>query len=160
MFSCYTGLAYIDAQKLTLDNIVTEGKTQFIKIYREKTSGKAIIYLFDKAKAILKKYEGEKYLLPRMTNQRLNAYLKEIADLSGVKKAITFHMARHTFATTILLSNNVPIEVVSKALGHTDISTTQLYAKIRDKMVAESMSGVEQKLKDLSNSKSDKHKAK
>lgn len=143
LFSCYTGLSYTDTQSLTKDNIIKEDNTEFIRTFRGKTKEKAIIYLFSKAKDILIKYN---YTLPKLSNQRLNSYLKEIADISGVKKQLTFHMARHTFATTVLLLNNVNISVVSKALGHTDIKTTQLYAKVVDKLVADQMKGVEDKL--------------
>ena len=78
-------------------------------------------------------------MLPVMTNQRMNSYLKEIADICGIERNITFHLARHTFATTVTLSNNVPIESVSKMLGHKDLRTTQHYAKILDKKVSNDM---------------------
>jgi len=78
-------------------------------------------------------------LLPVLSNQKMNAYLKEIADLCEISKELTFHIARHTFATTVTLSNGVPIESVSKMLGHKSIKTTQHYAKILDKKVSEDM---------------------
>ena len=91
-------------------------------------------------------------LLPVLSNQKMNAYLKEIADLCDIKKELTYHIARHTFATTITLSNGVPIESVSKMLGHKNIKTTQHYAKILDKKVSEDMSALRnvlQKKEDL-----------
>lgn len=84
-------------------------------------------------------------LLPHLSNQKLNSYLKEIADLAGVKKNLTFHMARHTFATTVTLNNGVPIETVSKILGHTKLSTTQIYSRVVEKKVGEDM----QRLKEI-----------
>ena len=77
--------------------------------------------------------------MPSLSNQRLNSYLKEIADVCGIKKNLTFHMARHTFATTVTLSNGVPIETVSKLLGHTKLATTQIYARVVEKKVSEDM---------------------
>lgn len=146
LFSCYTGLAYSDMQNLKPENIIVENNTEFIKIYRSKTEEKAIVFLFDKPREILNKYKGDVYCFPRISNQRLNSYLKEIQDLCGISKTLTTHVARHTFATTVLLSNNVPIEVVSKALGHSDIKTTQIYAKVVNSQIAEQMSRIEDKL--------------
>jgi site-specific recombinase XerD len=85
-------------------------------------------------------------LLPVPSNQKLNAYLKEIADLCGITKNLTVHVGRHTFATTITLSNNVPIETVSKMLGHSDLRTTQIYAKVVEKKVSEDMKALKEKL--------------
>jgi site-specific recombinase XerD len=133
-------------QDLNADNIIKEGDTEFIRTFRNKTDEKAIVYLFDKARIIIEKYKTEKCLLPRISNQRLNSYLKELADVCGIKQNLTFHMARHTFATTVLLLNNVDIKIVSKALGHTSVKTTEIYAKVMDKLVAESMRGVEGKI--------------
>jgi site-specific recombinase XerD len=81
-----------------------------------------------------------------MSNQKLNSYLKEIADLCGINKNLTFHLARHTFATTITLTNGVPMETVSKLLGHASIKTTQIYAKVIEKKVSEDMSLLKSKL--------------
>ena len=86
-------------------------------------------------------------LLPVLSNQKMNAYLKEIADLCEITKELTFHIARHTFATTVTLSNGVPIESVSKMLGHKSIKTTQHYAKILDKKVSEDMAFLKERLK-------------
>ncbi len=92
------------------------------------------------------KCEIQNLLLPVLSNQKMNAYLKEIADFCGIKKHLTFHLARHTFATTVTLSNGVPIETVSKMLGHTDLKTTQHYAKILDIKVSSDMSALKRKL--------------
>ncbi|WP_346659719.1 site-specific integrase [Chryseobacterium sp. GM_Chr_2] len=85
-------------------------------------------------------------LFPVLSNQKMNSYLKEIANICGINKELTFHIARHTFGTTVTLSNGVPIESVSKMLGHTNIKTTQYYAKILDKKVSDDMSILKSKL--------------
>lgn len=101
--------------------------------------------MLPQAEEIIEKYKDhpscivKETLLPVLSNQKMNAYLKEIADLCEIKKELTFHIARHTFATTVTLSNGVPIESVSKMLGHKSIKTTQHYAKILDKKVSEDM---------------------
>ncbi|MFE3849287.1 site-specific integrase [Flavobacterium sp. LB3P45] len=146
VFSCFTGLAYIDVKQLTLDNISLgiDGDKWIFK-NRQKTDTASIIPLLPTAKDIIDKYaehpvcKNEKRLLPILSNQKMNAYLKEIADVCGIKKDLTFHIARHTFATTITLSNGVPLETVSKMLGHTSLKTTQHYAKILDKKISEDM---------------------
>lgn len=84
-------------------------------------------------------------VFPLISNQKLNSYLKEIADLCGIKKNLTFHLARHTFATTVTLSNGVPIETVSQVLGHKSISTTQIYAKVLEKKISEDMDQLRKK---------------
>ena len=142
VFSCFTGLSYIDVKKLKADNIVTLNGIEWIKMAREKTSTPVRVVLFDGAKCIIKKYENDPKrkdkLFPSMSNQKMNQYLKEIATSCGIKKNITFHMARHTFAT-LTLSKGVPIESVSRMLGHTNIKTTQIYAKITNKKIEEDM---------------------
>ena len=146
LFSCYTGLAYIDVKNLTPLNITKhiDGQ-QWIETHRQKTNTSSKIPLLPTALAILKKYQNnpkclnENTLLPIPCNQKTNAFLKEIAIICGIQKELTFHCARHTFATTITLSNGVPIETVSKMLGHTSIRTTQHYAKITDRKVANDM---------------------
>ena len=142
VFSCFTGLSYIDVKKLKADNIVTLNGIEWIKMAREKTSTPVSVVLFDGAKCIIKKYENDPKrkdkLFPSMSNQKMNQYLKEIATSCGIKKNITFHMARHTFAT-LTLSKGVPIESVSRMLGHTNIKTTQIYAKITNKKIEEDM---------------------
>lgn len=142
VFSCFTGLSYIDVKKLKADNIVTLNGIEWIKMAREKTSTPVSVVLFDGAKCIIKKYENDPKrkdkLFPSMSNQKMNQYLNEIATSCGIKKNITFHMARHTFAT-LTLSKGVPIESVSRMLGHTNIKTTQIYAKITNKKIEEDM---------------------
>jgi site-specific recombinase XerD len=146
VFSCFTGLAYIDVKQLTLDNIALgiDGDKWIFK-NRQKTDTASKIPLLPMAKEIIDKYadhpvcKNEKRLLPILTNQKMNAYLKEIADVCEIKKELTFHIARHTFATTVTLSNGVPLETVSKMLGHTSLKTTQHYAKILDKKISEDM---------------------
>ena len=146
VFSCFTGLAYIDVKQLTLDNISLgiDGDKWIFK-NRQKTDTASKIPVLPMAQSIINKYaehpvcKNEKRLLPILSNQKMNAYLKEIADVCGIKKDLTFHIARHTFATTITLSNGVPLETVSKMLGHTSLKTTQHYAKILDKKISEDM---------------------
>src|SRR5690606_10461587 len=97
------------------------------------------------AETVLEKYSEDfettesQLLLPVLSNQKMNAYLKEIADVCGINKNLTFHLARHTFATTVTLTNGVPIESVSKMLGHKSLKTTQHYAKILDRKVSDDM---------------------
>ena len=149
LFSCFTGLAYIDTQKLTQDNInIGLDGNKWIYTKRQKTKTTSNIPLLSKAEEIIERYKGHPAclnsgrLLPVLSNQKMNAYLKEIADLCDINKELTYHIARHTFATTITLSNGVPIESVSKMLGHKNIKTTQHYAKILDKKVSEDMSAL------------------
>ena len=97
-----------------------------------------------------------KRILPVLSNQKMNAYLKEIADLCGIQKNLTFHLARHTFATTITLSNGVPIESVSKMLGHKNLQTTQHYAKILDRKVSDDMAALRERMDLMEKIKSDK----
>lgn len=153
LFSCYTGLAYIDASKLTKDNIhIGIDKNKWIIKNREKTDICSRIPLLPQAEAIIEKYNGNPKssntgtLLPMLSNQKMNAYLKEIADTCGVNKEITFHVARHTFATTVTLGNGVPIETVSKMLGHKKLQTTQIYAKVLDNKISDNMAALMTKM--------------
>jgi len=146
VFSCYTGLAYVDAAKLSKEHIIKgiDGE-DWISIMRTKTKIKCRIPILPEAKRILEKYKNDPScqvsgkLLPILSNQKMNAYLKEIADLCGITKNLTFHIARHSFATTITLSNNVPLESVSKMMGHSNTIMTQKYAKILDKKLSDDM---------------------
>ncbi|MBC7410028.1 MAG: site-specific integrase [Arcicella sp.] len=146
IFSCYTGLAYVDVKGLKKDHIAIgiDGEKWIFK-NRQKTDTKSKIPVLQIAQEIIQKYENhprclnEDAILPILTNQKMNSYLKEIADLCDISKEITFHMARHTFATSVTLTNGVPIETVSKMLGHKNIQTTQHYAKVLDKKVSEDM---------------------
>ena len=149
IFSCFTGLAYIDVSNLTPDHIVTLGDKQWIMTHRQKTSVETNVLLLEIPKAIIAKYGGKTYrngkLFPMLTNQKTNSYLKEIADICGIKKNLTFHLARHTFAT-MSLSKGVPMESVSKMLGHTNIRTTQIYARITNKKIEHDMEELADKL--------------
>lgn len=153
IFCCYTGLSYSDVKKLTKNNLVKgiDGE-MWIKTNRVKTNTPSNIPLLPTALMILDNYKdhievvNRDVLLPVLSNQKSNAYLKEIADLCGITKNLTTHLARHTFATTITLSNGVPIESVSKMLGHKSLRTTQHYAKILDRKVSDDMSILKSKL--------------
>ena len=116
---------------------------------RQKTSVETNVLLLDIPKAIIAKYGGKTYrngkLFPMLTNQKTNSYLKEIADICGIKKNLTFHLARHTFAT-MSLSKGVPMESVSKMLGHTNIRTTQIYARITNNKIEHDMEELADKL--------------
>lgn len=153
VFACFSGLAYIDLANLRVDNIqkMFDGRL-WIVTHRQKTNTKVTVPLLPPAIKILKKYEG-KYLdgqlLPIITNQKLNCYLKEIADICGIEKNLTFHLARHTFATTMTLGKGVPIESVSKMLGHTNIQTTQIYARITNEKISHDMQNLAKNLGDL-----------
>ncbi|QCX39900.1 site-specific integrase [Aureibaculum algae] len=152
VFSCYTGLSYGDVMGLTNDSVcIGIDKKQWIYLQRQKTSIPVKIPLLTKALEIIEKYKlypssiNKESLFPTISNQKLNSYLKEIADVCGITKNLTFHIARHTFATTVTLSNGVPIETVSKLLGHSKITTTQIYAKVIERKVSDDM----QKLHDV-----------
>lgn len=153
VFSCYTGLAYIDAISLKAENIAIGIDGEYwITTFRQKTTQPVRIPLLPKALDIVDKYKTHPKALykgtvfPVISNQKLNSYLKELADLCSITKPLTFHIARHTFATTVTLTNGVPIETVSKLLGHTDIKTTQIYAKIVEKKVSNDMMQLRQAL--------------
>ena len=147
IFSCFTGLAYVDVKQLSKSNInIGIDGDQWIFTRRQKTDTSTRVPLLPLARELVLKYENHPQcvnsdvLFPILSNQKMNSYLKEIASICGINKELTFHIARHTFATTVTLSNGVPIESVSKMLGHTNIKTTQHYAKILDKKVSEDMS--------------------
>ena len=159
LFSCYTGLAFVDVFQLTPSRI-TKGidGNQWIFTFRQKTDTPTRIPLLPQAQCVLDKYKdhprciNEGKVLPILSNQKMNAYLKEIADLCGITKTLTFHIARHTFATTVTLNNDVPIESVSKMLGHKSIKITQHYAKIIDKKVSSDMQTLQKKLQAMQQS--------
>lgn len=136
MFMCYTGLSYCDMESLKEDNVLIgiSGK-QFLTIERGKTKQRCTIPLFEKSKLLITKYQAnpiclnKNRLFPMISNQKTNFYLKEIGAKTEVSKPLTCHIARHSFAT-ISLENHVPIETLSKVLGHSSIRTTQIYGKI------------------------------
>ena len=147
VFACFTGLAHCDVAGLTKENIITDEAGQgWLKTHRQKTSEVVDIPLLEIPQLIIKKYQGMKELngklLPTLTNSCSNLYLKEVAVRCGINKTLTFHMARHTFATTVTLSNGVPIESVAKMLGHRNIRTTQIYAKVIKDKLAEDMNNL------------------
>ena len=146
LFSCFTGLAYIDVKNLTKSHIsIGIDGEKWIFTHRQKTETASKIPILPVTQMIIDKYldhpksNNEDRLLPILTNQKMNAYLKEIAGVCEIEKELTFHIARHTFATTVTLTNGVPIESVSKMLGHKNLRTTQHYAKVLDKKVGEDM---------------------
>jgi len=153
--ACYTGLAYIDIKQLGDDNISIgiDGGKWIIKA-RQKTDTASNIPLLPIVEQLIEKYKRHPYcqntgkLFPVLSNQKMNAYLKELATICGIKKDLTFHSARHTFATTVTLTNDVSIESVSKMLGHKNLRTTQHYAKIVDKKVSSDMQKLKAKLTD------------
>lgn len=149
LFACYTGLSYIDVKNLTRENIINgvNGK-DWIYCRREKSQTPMKIPLLEKAKLILEKYKSpeNEVLLPVYSNQKTNNYLKEIAAQCKIQKKLSFHVARHSFATTITLSNGVPIETVSKLLGHSKLSTTQIYARVVDQKIGDDMDLLQSKL--------------
>ncbi|TDS10951.1 site-specific integrase [Sphingobacterium paludis] len=153
IFCCYTGLAYVDMMNLTEANVIKgiDGG-YWLNTQRQKTDTVVKVPLLPHALALIEKYQAhpkasnERRLFPVISNQRMNGYLKEIADICGIKKNLTFHLARHTFATTITLSNGVPIESVSSMLGHTSIRTTQIYAKVVEGKLSKDMLDLKNKM--------------
>lgn len=153
LFSCFTGLAYIDVKNLTKSHISLgiDGE-KWIFTHRQKTESASKIPILPVTQMIIDKYAdhpqalNQDKLLPILSNQKMNAYLKEIAAVCKIDKELTFHIARHTFATTVTLTNGVPIESVSKMLGHKNLRTTQHYAKVLDKKVGEDMKLLKEKM--------------
>ena len=145
LFACYTGLAYADVKKLKRSEIETDGEDYWIRTRRQKTGARANIPLLRVPMTIINRYAAmdklgpDDPIVPIISNQKMNSYLKEIADACGISKQLSFHIARHTFATTVTLTNGVPIETVSKMLGHKDLKSTQHYARIVDKKVGDDM---------------------
>lgn len=151
VFCCYTGLAYNEMVNLEKSHIIIgfDGN-EWINMIRGKTQHLLSIPLLSRGKKIIEKYDyvDEKRVLPKFSNQKFNAYLKEIADIVGLNKRLTHHLARRTFATTVLLFNDVPMEIVSELLGHSKITITQdHYAKVVKSKVGEQMNRLNSKLK-------------
>lgn len=153
VFCCYTGLSYADLNKFDFKKVINNGDEYFIEDTRQKTNEPFHILILPKAYSILEKYKFE---LPKLTNQKYNDYLKVVAGLAEVNKNLTTHMARHTFATTILLDNDVPLEVVQKLMGHSSIKTTQIYAKLSQKVANSHM----RRIKELSRNTESEEKSK
>ena len=140
LFGCFTGLSYIDIKTLSPEHFEKDNTGRiWIKKRRVKTGVLSRIPLLPIAKLILDKYKGGEKLLPIQDPADINKYLKDIAILCDIKKRITFHMSRHTFASTVTLANNISLEVVSKMLGHTNTRMTNHYAKLIDKCIGEQM---------------------
>jgi len=158
IFSCYTGLAFADVSQLSNDHLVTdiEGE-KWIEMVRQKTanfSGKKFyVLLLPEAIELIKKYKGHPMasytgtVFPLFSNQATNRYLKVISVKANLNFALTYHIARHTFATTVTLENGVPMESVSKMLGHSSIRTTQIYSKVKKKKVSSDMKILRERLK-------------
>jgi site-specific recombinase XerD len=154
LFCCYTGLAFIDVFQLTVNDITLgiDGK-KWIYTNRQKTGNQSNVPLLPQALRILEKYNDHPVreitgkLFPVKSNQKMNAYLKEIGTICNLQKKLTMHLARHTFATTVTLSNGVPIETVSKMLGHNKLATTQIYAKVLEHKVSQDMNVLFEKMK-------------
>ncbi len=148
VFCCYTGLAYKEMANLEQNHIIENfDGNLWIQMKRQKTDKMISVPLLPTAKAILKKYKSDESVLPKISNQKFNSYLKEIAELIGITKNLTHHIARKTFATTVLLYNDVPMEIVSKLLGHSKMSITEeSYGKVVQKKVSEQMKALSKKL--------------
>lgn len=150
LFCCFTGLAFSDVESLTPDNIsIGIDNQKWLRTKRKKTGNTSEIPLFSIPVSIIKKYENDDEckikgkLLPVGSNQKMNAYLKEIAELCGINKHLCTHTARHTFATTVTLTHGVSIEAVSKMLGHSSITTTKQYARIVDTLILDEMKKIQ-----------------
>jgi site-specific recombinase XerD len=152
LFSCYTGLSYADTVKLKRADILKgEDGGLWIQTYRTKNNNRVRVPLLSPALRLVEHYKDyprildEDFILPKISNQKANAYLKDITSMMGWTKRLTFHCARHTFATTVTLTNGVPIETVGQMLGHKSINTTQLYARITDTKVSRDMKPLKKK---------------
>lgn len=154
LFCCFTGLAFVDVKKLKASEIRIgiDGK-KWIFTTRQKTDTPSRIPILPPALEILEKYKDHPIclnsdrVLPVLSNQKYNEYLKEISNICEINKNLTTHTARHTFATTVTLSNGVPIESISKMLGHKNLRTTQHYAKILDRKLSDDMNALQDKMK-------------
>ncbi len=152
LFSCYTGLAYVDLAELRPSEVLTGiDKTRWIKTTRAKTDTAVNVPLLKPAQLLLEKFSGDdsakrETVFPFVSNQEANRSLKIIAEICRIQKYLTFHLARHTFATTVTLMNGVPIETISKMLGHTKISTTMQYAKVTQTKIGMDMNLLQDRL--------------
>ena len=151
IFCCFTGLAFTDVQHLTPEHILCDNKGEYwIRKPREKTTNMCNIPLLEIPLKLIDKYkhhpecERKNIVFPVPSNQRMNSYLKEIADLCGIKKNLSTHVARHSF-TCIALANKVSMESIAKMLGHSNIKTTKIYAKVLDRTISEEMQALREK---------------
>jgi site-specific recombinase XerD len=157
MFCCFSGLAYVDVNNLRAEHITKDNDGDvWIRKTREKTDNMCNIPLLKIPQMIIEKYKDNPLcirsgrLLPVTSNQKMNSYLKEIATRCDIKKNLTTHTARHTYATVVCLANGVSMENVAKMLGHSDLRMTQHYAKVMDSSIKRDMTNVEQALKNIS----------
>ena len=154
VFSCYTGLSYIDLVNLEPLQLITYvSGNKWIKTSRVKNDMSVNVPLLNTAVTIMEKYRASNMtirgtIFPRIANQEVNRSLKVIAEISGIGKYLTFHMSRHTFATTVTLMNGVPIESISKMMGHSKLSTTMIYAKVSQSKIGLDMESLQNKLDD------------
>lgn len=148
IFCCFTGLAFAEMEEFKREHLKVEFDGNiWIKMTRKKTKGIVSVPLLQPAKEILNKYQLDKKPLPIVSNQKFNSYLKEIAEITGIEKRLTHHIARKTFASTVLLYNEVPMEIVSELLGQSNMAITQEhYGKIVQKKISEEMSKLSNKL--------------
>lgn len=158
IFSCYTGLSYIDLANLTGKNIIIGIDGEYwINTSRQKTEVQVNVPLLPKAFQLIQKYRQDPRVLsggnvlPILSNQKINSNLKEIARVCELDRSLTFHCARHTFATTITLTNGVPLETVSKMLGHTKLTTTQIYVHVIKHKISDDMKKLKEKLNEMEN---------
>ncbi|TDE06727.1 site-specific integrase [Flavobacterium hiemivividum] len=150
IFCCYTGLAYNEMANLEKQNIqIGFDNINWIQMKREKTQRQISIPILPKAQEIIEKYSTDSNrIFPSISNQKFNSYLKEISAITGIEKRLTHHIARKTFASTVLLYNDVPMEIVSELLGHSNMVITQeSYGKVVQKKVSEAMANLKDKLK-------------
>lgn len=145
IFCCFTGLAFIDVSSLKYTDIEDKNGKLWIKKKRQKTKNWFTVPLLEPAIKLMEKYKNDPHCIangcvfPVLTNQKMNAYLKEIADMCGIKKNLSTHTARHTFATTVTLANQVSMDVVSKMLGHSNVNMTKRYARVVDDLINKDM---------------------
>ncbi len=149
VFCCFTGLAFSDVKSLKREHLSTDKNgITWIHKKRTKTDQMSTIFMIEAAKKLMAKYENNPELIeksavmPVLTNQKMNAYLKEIGTICNINKSISTHTARHTFATTVALENNIPLEVVSKILGHSSTKMTQRYARITEELIKKNMTKI------------------
>lgn len=145
IFACFTGLAFIDVMTFEADKHLkqsTDGSL-IIQKKRQKTGVMCTIPLLDIPKQILEKYD---YELPQLSNQKMNAYLKEVQTICGIEKNIHFHQARHSFCTSVTLNNNIPLTSVAKMVGHTTTKHTQHYAKVLESTLSNEMNILNSKI--------------
>jgi len=152
LFCCFTGMAFIDVKNLRPSHIYTDGEnSSYIQKHREKTDILCNIPILQIPKTIMDKYAyhpcqlRENRILPVLSNQKFNGYLKEIATICGIQKRLTSHVARHTFATTVAINNEIPEHIVARILGHSNTKMTQHYAKLNIKTISNVMKRIESK---------------